>query len=112
MSSHPPAAKPPAGQAAGGGVSAPQDEEQDILVGLWMRFRRFGWDVLGVGLLALGLMTLLGVLGLTTGAVIDPWVNLVQNGLGYGYPFLIIGLVVLGLLCLRQHFSKIGRAHV
>lgn len=106
MSSHPPAAKPPAGQAAGGGVSAPQDEEQDILVGLWMRFRRFGWDVLGVGLLALGLMTLLGVLGLTTGAVIDPWVNLVQNGLGYGYPFLIIGLVVLGLLCLRQHFSN------
>jgi S-DNA-T family DNA segregation ATPase FtsK/SpoIIIE len=106
MSSSSPAAKPPAGKSAGGGVSAPENEDQDVLVGLWLRFRRFGWDLIGIGLLALGLMSLLGILGLTTGALINPWVRLLLTSVGFGYPLFIAALAVMGLMCLRQHFSS------
>jgi DNA segregation ATPase FtsK/SpoIIIE, S-DNA-T family len=106
MTSRSPAGKPPAGVKAAGDAPAVEDENQDILVGLWIRFRRFGWDVLGIGLLALGLLTLLGLLGLTRGLLVDPWVGVVRQGLGLGYPILIIGLAVLGLVSLRRHFSS------
>jgi DNA segregation ATPase FtsK/SpoIIIE, S-DNA-T family len=99
-------AKPPAGQKTSGAPSEVENEEQDIVVNLWMRFHRFAWDVIGVGLLAWALLTLLGLLGLSRGIWINPWINLVRQGLGWGFPFLVIAMAVLGLLCLRRHFSS------
>ncbi|MBI4926701.1 MAG: hypothetical protein HY835_02970 [Anaerolineae bacterium] len=81
-------------------------EPRDRLVDLWLRFRRFGWDVLGVLLFALGLITLLGWLGLTKGVIIDPWVRLLGLGFGWGTPFVVVAFFVLGLMCFRHHFEK------
>lgn len=102
MSSSAPAPKPSARAASS--AEMPQ-EEQDFVISLWLRFRRFAWDALGLALLALAVLTLLGLLGLTRGVVIDIWIRLVGLGLGWGTPFLIIGLLVLGLVSLRRHFT-------
>ncbi len=47
----------------------------DRVANFTVQFRRFGWDILGVGLLALSVMTLLGLMGLTQGALLSLWVS-------------------------------------
>ena len=106
MSSRPPAISPPNDHTPGGSTPANKPEKQDLFTSVWIRFRRFGWDILGVGLLAFGLLTLLGLLGLTRGVLIDPWIDVLQTGLGWGSPLLVIGLAVLGLVSLRSHFTN------
>lgn len=78
-------------------------EPPDILGSFWLRFQRFGWDALGVLLIALALVSILGLTGLTRGALITPWVELLRRGLGWGSPFIILGLIILGLVCLRHY---------
>jgi DNA segregation ATPase FtsK/SpoIIIE, S-DNA-T family len=94
-----------AGTRSSGPVDASEGENQDLVIGLWFRFRRFAWDALGLALLAFALLTLLGLLGLTQGLLIDPWIVWIRRLLGWGVPFLIAGLVILGLVSLRRHFS-------
>jgi S-DNA-T family DNA segregation ATPase FtsK/SpoIIIE len=113
MSSPAPAPRPAArastplstGSRSGDPAGSAESDNQDLVIGLWLRFRRFAWDVLGLGLLAFALLTLLGLLGLTKGMLIDPWIFWLRRGLGWGSPFLIAGFVILGLVSLRRHFA-------
>jgi S-DNA-T family DNA segregation ATPase FtsK/SpoIIIE len=89
----------------GGQFRAEDGQNEDILVALWLRFNRFAWDAVGLALLALALLTLLGLLKLTTGAVINPWIVILRKGLGWGAPAIVVALVILGLVSLRRHFS-------
>ncbi len=79
----------------------------DQVANFTVQFRRFGWDILGVGLLALSIMTLLGLMGLTQGALVSLWVTFLRTWLGWG-SFLIIALGgVIGLLALWRHFTEL-----
>jgi S-DNA-T family DNA segregation ATPase FtsK/SpoIIIE len=98
-------AKPPPKDKAGGDQNAPAADQKEILVDFWLRFGRFGWDALGVALLAVALMSLLGLLGLTRGKLIDPWVLLLKLGFGWGSPLVVLALTILGLLSLRGHMN-------
>ncbi|MBX3045508.1 MAG: hypothetical protein KF698_00775 [Anaerolineales bacterium] len=70
---------------------------------LW---ERVGWlqggpadyvsDVVGVLLIALALITILGLLGLTGGAWLTPWVGLWRRWLGWGSVLVVIGLGLAG----------------
>lgn len=73
MNSLPPASQP----------SAPVDA-LDNLAALQRRFARFGSDLAGLALLTLALLTLLGLLNWSSGAALDPWVNTLKRGLGWG----------------------------
>lgn len=77
----------------------------DDLAGFWLRFEKFGWDVLGVGLLAGALLTVLGMLRLTQGAWLSSWVTVLTRGLGWGRYSIPLVLALLGLLALRRHFD-------
>ncbi len=78
----------------------------DQVANFTVQFRRFGWDILGVGLLALAVMTLLGLVGLTQGALLSLWVSFLRTWLGWG-SFLAVALVgMLGLMVLWRHFSE------
>jgi DNA segregation ATPase FtsK/SpoIIIE, S-DNA-T family len=94
----------------------PEDQDtqkpNDLLVSLWLRFGRFGWDIFGLALLALALMTLLGLFGLTQGSIIDPWVSGLKIGMGWGSPFFIVALAIGGQLCLRKHFAHWPEMHL
>lgn len=75
----------------------------------WVHFNRFGQDILGVLLLAIALLTLLGLSGLTTGILMRFWVWLLRHWLGWGSYLISLALAVLGLYVLRQHFSRLSR---
>ncbi|RME06846.1 MAG: DNA translocase FtsK [Anaerolineae bacterium] len=87
--------------------NARQEAQHDVLVWLWLRFERFGWDVLGVLVLALALMTLLGVLvpQQAGGTLLRAWVTLLQRWFGWGSLFVAVALGITGLALLRRRLE-------
>ena len=90
-------------------IEEPQEGEvTDIFTDLWLRFGRYGWDVLGVGLIAFALLTLVGLLnrsaplGMPNGLLLALWSNTVANAFGWGWPLLVGGIGLIGYVCLRQ----------
>ncbi|HWQ47243.1 MAG TPA: DNA translocase FtsK [Longilinea sp.] len=89
-------------------LQVPQDEIEPTS-GERMPFSldRFGWDIVGIILFAIALMTLLGLLGLTQGGIITPWVDLLRLGMGVGSYFAVVFFVFLGFAALRNHFTQL-----
>ena len=95
-----------------------QSQKGDLLTEIWLRFARFGWDILGVGLIASALVTLIGFIsrGLqlegAQGFFVSWWVSVLAQGFGWGWPLVIAALSILGLMCLRRRFSAWPRIHL
>lgn len=93
--------------------SAPVEGEGrgDWFVDFWLRFGRFGWDAVGVGLIAFALITLVGLLNRGNqqpagqGFLLSYWVDVVAQLFGWGWPLAVLAIGLLGLLCLRKRFS-------
>ena len=62
------------------------------------RLQRYGGDIAGVLLLALGLMTLVGLAapGLS-GGLLAGWANFLRHWLGWGSGWVVVGFVLVGL---------------
>ncbi len=67
-----------------------------------MHFGRFLWDILGVLLLALALMTLLGLLGVPAGNLLNQWITLLERWLGWGSIMIILALGAGGIAAFRR----------
>ncbi len=99
-------------------VPPDQGEKADVLTEVWLRFGRFGWDVAGIGLIAFALITLIGLisrgqnLDWAKGLLISLWVNVVAVGFGWGWPFVVISICVLGILCLRQRVAPLHKVNL
>lgn len=108
--------RPPATQNGGRGSQPPEEQPQpDVVLDLWNRFSRFGWDALGLLLIAIALLTALGLAGFTRGTIISPWVSLLKIGLGWTSFLVVVVFTLLGLVCFRYHFSvwpKIGLGRI
>jgi S-DNA-T family DNA segregation ATPase FtsK/SpoIIIE len=74
----------------------------DRLARLETHFGRFLWDILGVLLLAFALMTLVGIIGLSKGRLLELWVTLLGNWLGWGSILVILAAGAMGLLAFRR----------
>ncbi len=74
----------------------------DRLARLETHFGRFLWDILGVLLLAFALMTLVGILGLSTGTLLELWITVIDTWLGWGSILVILVACALGLLAFRR----------
>jgi len=76
----------------------------------WLHFDRFGWDVLGIVLLALGLISLLGLLGRTLpafqGAALSPWINFLSRWLGWGSFGAALAIAYTGFLALQRRTAN------
>ena len=70
--------------------------------GALFNLKRFGWDLLGTFLALLAVLTLLGLLGLSRGTLINSWIDFLRHGFGYGSYLLVILLAGLSLLSYRQ----------
>lgn len=68
---------------------------------LKLRFNRFGRDLAGVSFIAVAVLTLLGLTGLTSGAVISPWSRFLKLWFGYGSYLIALGSMVLGVFLLK-----------
>jgi S-DNA-T family DNA segregation ATPase FtsK/SpoIIIE len=78
----------------------------------WLR-RRPGdaaSDVIGVALMALALITILGLLGLTQGAWLSPWVGVMRRWLGVGSILVVVGLGLAGWQLLQRRRLGAGLA--
>uniref|UniRef100_A0A7C4PKM7 DNA translocase FtsK n=1 Tax=Anaerolinea thermolimosa TaxID=229919 RepID=A0A7C4PKM7_9CHLR len=117
MSSSTPSRRPASGRSSSSREEAPfvapgetpQTETQpasvETLVRAWLSLNRFGWDALGLLLLALAVLSTLGLLNLTHGLFITPWVRLIRLSFGWGSPLVIVAFVVLALSCFRHYFQ-------
>jgi S-DNA-T family DNA segregation ATPase FtsK/SpoIIIE len=74
----------------------------DRLGRLQAHFGRFLWDILGILLLALALMTLFGIFGLSQGSLMNLWVEFIKKGLGWGSIFVVASAVVMGIYAIRR----------
>jgi len=95
------------------GKSQPQSRESqsklprptdwvDRLARLETHFGRFLWDILGVLLLAFALMTLVGILGLSNGSLLELWITILGTWLGWGNILVILVACALGILAFRR----------
>jgi S-DNA-T family DNA segregation ATPase FtsK/SpoIIIE len=77
------------------------------LLGIKYHFGRFLWDILGVVLLALALISLLGLFGLTQGTLMRLWVDIIKTSFGWGSVFIIAATAVFGIYALRRSYKKV-----
>jgi S-DNA-T family DNA segregation ATPase FtsK/SpoIIIE len=70
-------------------------------------FDRFGSDLLGMMLCASGALTLLGLLGLTSGAIIEPWSRFLAGWFGFGSYVLAALMIVLGVVIIRRRSARL-----
>ena len=68
---------------------------------LKLRFNRFGRDLAGVSFIAVAVLTLLGLTGLTSGAAISPWSRFLKLWFGYGSYLIVLVSMVLGVFLLK-----------
>jgi S-DNA-T family DNA segregation ATPase FtsK/SpoIIIE len=74
----------------------------DRLASFNANFGRFTRDVFGVLLIALALMSLLALLGLTQGVLLTPWAGLLRLWLGWGSYLIVLAVALAGALTLRR----------
>jgi len=81
----------------------------DVIVNIWIRFERFAWDIGGVLLLAVAVMTLLALLlpELASGALLQWWATFLRRWFGWGSLFIVIFGGVLGLVMLRRRIDNL-----
>ena len=93
-------------------VELPEDASGSVLdtMALWLlRFDRFKWDVLGLFLITVAVITLVGLVKPDQGVFMFFWINLLTQWLGSGGALAVTLLIgICGLLVLLRKFSPIG----
>jgi S-DNA-T family DNA segregation ATPase FtsK/SpoIIIE len=79
----------------------------DRLARLQTHFGRFLWDILGVFLCALALMTLVGIFGLSKGSLLGEWVTLLYVWFGWGDLLIVLILGLAGVLAFRRSVKPV-----
>ncbi|MFN2199512.1 MAG: DNA translocase FtsK [Anaerolineales bacterium] len=67
-----------------------------------LRFERFIWDVAGIAILTISLLTLLGLAGWTQGALLTPWCKFLSRWLGWGAWFIPLAGLYAGQRMVRR----------
>ena len=94
--------------------AAPPVQESTPASHVWMeralnlvaRFTRFGWDLLGTLLVAFAVLTILALLGLTSGTLVSPLEWFLRHWLGWGSWLVPIIAALGGLLTFRRLWSN------
>ncbi|HEX9012018.1 MAG TPA: DNA translocase FtsK, partial [Anaerolineaceae bacterium] len=78
----------------------------DLFANSLTRFSRYSADVLGLGLILIGLLTALGLAGWTRGVIIAPFSSIVQLWFGWGSYILVAAAVLGGIYALQSHAAS------
>ncbi len=83
-------------------------ERSRTFQGSWKRLKNYGWDIGGILLLALTIMTLIATIfpGLVEGSALLRWAYLIRLGVGWGIVFVIASGFVLGVAMLKQQVGE------
>lgn len=74
----------------------------DRVKSLYHHLKPFGWDLLGTFLILLAILSLLGLLNLSRGTLLNTWIQLIRNAFGVGAYLLVFLLAALGVLIFRH----------
>ncbi|HCS38517.1 MAG TPA: cell division protein FtsK [Anaerolineaceae bacterium] len=88
-----------------GDSSRPQSTLQNV-AGFFGQFRRFGWDLIGLVLILITILSLLGFFGISKGAIITPWIRMLNKFLGWGAIPAILMLGLTGVAAFRYSAGK------
>ena len=109
------ASKQHSASAVGAAKNRPLDPSQGLreyLLRTLLSFQRFAWDVGGVIILSISLMTLLAMVGLTEGKLISPWIDLLRRWMGYGSILVVLVTGFIGILMLRRHSANFSHRNL
>jgi S-DNA-T family DNA segregation ATPase FtsK/SpoIIIE len=74
----------------------------DQIGNIWLRFRHYGSEFLGVSALAFSLLTFLALFNIAQGSVISPWGMILRNLFGWGSLLIAVLVLFLGLAIIRS----------
>ena len=69
--------------------------------------QRYAWDIGGIVVMVMGLLTLLALLGLTNGDVVTWWAGLLQRWFGWGSYLFVPIAVAVGFIMLYQRSNAL-----
>jgi len=79
------------------------------LSAVWQSFSQYGWDLLGILLLAFALIFLLGFFNITSGVLVSTITRLLTIAMGLGRFLLVIVLITFALQVIRWRKHPLGR---
>ena len=88
-----------------GNSAQPQNTIQNV-AGFFSQFRRFGWDLIGLVLISITVVSLLGFFGISKGAIINPWIRILNKFLGWGAIVAILMVGLTGVAAFRYSAGK------
>jgi DNA segregation ATPase FtsK/SpoIIIE, S-DNA-T family len=88
-----------------GDSSKPQTTLHSV-AGFFGQFRRFGWDLIGLVLILITILSLLGFFGISKGAIITPWIRMLNKFLGWGAIIAILMVGLTGVAAFRYSAGK------
>jgi S-DNA-T family DNA segregation ATPase FtsK/SpoIIIE len=83
-------------------------EQGKSFQGIWKRTKNYGWDILGILLIAFSVMILIATLlpSLVTGSALLKWTDFIRFGLGWGSIFVVASGIVLGIWMLKKQAGE------
>ena len=94
------------------GHEEPPNDWLNRLARFDLHFGRFLRDASGVLLVALALMSLLAVWGVTSGLLLTPWTALLKTLFGWGSYLIIFGMAAGGIFLLRRNAKHYGLGRI
>ena len=79
---------------------------KDKTSAFFKQIRSYGWDLLGIFLIVFTVLTFLGLVGISKGALLTYWSGKLQQILGAGVYFFLIGMGTLGVVCFLYRAGK------
>lgn len=70
------------------------------------QFKRFGWDLVGLLLILITILSLLGIFGVSKGILITPWIKFVTKIFGWGSTIVFLMVGLSGVAALRYSAGK------
>jgi len=74
-----------------------------------LHFERFYWDIAGVFTLMFAALTLIALLGLSRGSLLEVWAALLRRWLGWGSGLVVVVAAVTGIMILRRQKGSLAR---
>jgi S-DNA-T family DNA segregation ATPase FtsK/SpoIIIE len=83
-------------------------EQSKSFQGIWKRAQNYGWDILGILLIAFSVMVLIATLvpSLVEGSALLKWTDFIRFGLGWGSIFVVASGIVLGIWMLKKQAGE------
>ena len=86
----------------------PSNDWLDRLTRFNLHFGRFLRDAFGIFLIAIALMSLLSLWGLTGGVLLTPWSTFLASWFGWGSYLIILAIAFGGLSLIRRDINRLG----